>query len=292
VFGAGGQVGRHLLELSSASGRTMIGLAHSEADICDAQTVSAAIAEHSPTCIVNAAAYTAVDRAETERERAFAVNRDGARFVAEAAARANLPLIHLSTDYVFDGTRRVPYREDDLVNPQGSYGLSKEAGERAVRGAHDRHLILRTAWVYGPFGTNFVKTMLRLGCERDELRVVDDQTGCPTSTEDLAGAILSLAGKVEECSFSGWGTYHYVGADTVTWYSFAAMIFTEAARFNCKVPRVRPISTAEFPTVAPRPAYSVLDTAKLETTFGIKPRPLRDGLIATLERLFAQRGTA
>ena len=288
VFGGGGQVGCHLIELASATGRDLVGLTHADADICDADAVGAAIAKHSPTSIVNAAAYTAVDKAESEAMRAFAVNRDGASVVAEAAAKADIPLIHLSTDYVFDGSSRVPYREDDTVNPQGSYATSKEAGERAVRGAHDRHLILRTAWVYGPFGTNFVKTMLRLGAEREELRVVDDQTGCPTSTEDLAGAILTLTESIEGPGFSSWGTYHYVGADPITWYGFATMIFAEAARLGRKVPQVRPIATAEFPTAAPRPAYSVLDTAKLERTFGIRPRPLRASLIATLERLLTR----
>ena len=285
VFGGGGQVGCHLIEMASATGHDLVGLTHEEADICDARAVGAAIAGHSPTCIVNAAAYTAVDKAESDAMRAFAVNRDGASVVAEAAAKAKIPVIHLSTDYVFDGSAHVPYQEDDRVNPQGSYATSKEAGERAVRSANDRHLILRTAWVYGPFGTNFVKTMLRLGAEREELRVVDDQTGRPTSTEDLAGAILTLVDSVERPGFSGWGTYHYVGADTVTWYGFATMIFAEAARFGRKVPQVSPIATADFPTAAPRPAYSVLDTAKLERTFGIKPRPLRASLIATLERL-------
>jgi dTDP-4-dehydrorhamnose reductase len=157
-----------------------------------------------------------------------------------------------------------------------------------VRVANNRHLILRTAWVYGPFGTNFVKTMLRLGAEREELRVVDDQTGCPTSTEDLAGAILTLAESVEGPGFSGWGTYHYFGADTVTWYGFATTIFAEAARFGRKVPKVSPITTADFPTAGPRPAYSVLDTAKLERAFGIKPRPLHASLVATLERLLGE----
>jgi dTDP-4-dehydrorhamnose reductase len=288
VFGGGGQVGCHLLEMASATGHDLIGLTHAEADICDTEAVAAAIAEHAPTSIVNAAAYTAVDKAESEAMRAFQVNRDGASVVAGAAAKANIPLIHLSTDYVFDGSAHVPYKEDDKVNPQGSYAASKEAGERAVRAAHDRHLILRTAWVYGPFGTNFLKTMLRLGAEREELRVVDDQTGSPTSTEDLAGAILTLVESIERPGFSGWGTYHYAGADAVTWYGFATMIFAEAARFGRKVPKVRPIATAEFPTAAPRPAYSVLDTAKLERTFGIKPRPLRASLIATLERLLGQ----
>jgi dTDP-4-dehydrorhamnose reductase len=144
VFGGGGQVECHLIELAFATSRDLVGLTHAEADICDADAVGAAIAKHSPTSIVSAAAYTVVDKAESEADRAFQVNRDGASVVAEAAAKANIPLIHLSTDYVFDGASRVPYREDDTVNPQGSYATSKEAGERAVRGAHDRHLILRT----------------------------------------------------------------------------------------------------------------------------------------------------
>ncbi len=212
--------------------------------------------------------------------------------VAEAAAKANIPLIHLSTDYVFDGASRVPYQEDDTVNPQGSYATSKEAGERAVRGAYDRHLILRTAWVYGPFGTNFVKTMLRLGAEREELRVVDDQTGCPTSTEDLAEAILTLADSMEGPGLSGWGTYHYVGADAVTWYGFATVIFAEAARLGRKVPQA---SARSRPPTFRRPRRGLpipcSTTAKLERTFGIRPRPLRASLIATLERLLT-RGEA
>jgi dTDP-4-dehydrorhamnose reductase len=157
-----------------------------------------------------------------------------------------------------------------------------------VRGADNRHLILRTAWVYGPYGTNFVKTMLILGAERGELPIVDDQTGCPTSTRDLADCILTLAQRMEEPGFSGWGTYHYAGADVVTRYEFAAMIFAEAARFGRKAPRLRPTTTAEFPTAAPRPPYSVLDTAKIESTFGIKPWPLRRSLAATLQLLFGQ----
>ena len=157
VFGGGGQVGCHLIEMASATGHDLVGLTHEEVDICDAGAVAAAIAGHSPTCIVNAAAYTAVDKAESDAMRSIAVNRDGASVVAEAATKVKMPLIHLSTDYVFDGAAHVPYQEDDKVNPQGSYATSKEAGERAVD-RDDRHLILRTAWVYGPFGTNFVKT--------------------------------------------------------------------------------------------------------------------------------------
>ncbi|MGB6969944.1 MAG: sugar nucleotide-binding protein, partial [Methyloceanibacter sp.] len=162
---------------------------------------------------------------------------------------------------------------------------SKEAGERAVREVHDRHLILRTSWVYGPFGTNFLRTILRLGAERDELAIVDDQTGCPTATGDLAVAIMALAQRIENGGSNDWGTYHYAGADMVTWHGFATMIFAEAAKFGRKAPRLRPIATADYPTAAPRPAYSVLGTEKLRRAFGIEPRPLRDSLVASLQRL-------
>lgn len=285
VFGAGGQVGRHLLETASLLGCEAWGLSHAEADICDAAAITEAIARHGPTSIINAAAYTAVDKAESETELAFRVNRDGASVVAEAAARADIPLLHISTDYVFDGRSKVPYTETDPVAPQGAYARSKEAGEHAVRAAHDKHLILRTAWVYGPFGTNFLRTMLRLGAERDELGVVDDQTGCPTATGDIAAAIMTMVETAERRGFNDWGTYHYVGADVVTWYGFASMIFAEAAGFGRRVPRLRPITTADYPTPAPRPAYSVLGTAKLENVFGVRPKALRNSLIACLERL-------
>ncbi len=162
VFGAGGQVGLHMIETASGSGHHMVALTHSDTDICDADAVAAAIAGHAPSIVVNAAAYSAVDKAESEADRAFQVNRDGASVLTHEAAKANVPLIHLSTDYVFDGSAHTPYDEDHEVNPRGAYARSKEAGERAVRSTHGKHLILRTAWVYGPFGTNFLKTMLKL----------------------------------------------------------------------------------------------------------------------------------
>ncbi|MGB6347499.1 MAG: dTDP-4-dehydrorhamnose reductase [Methyloceanibacter sp.] len=285
VFGAGGQIGRHLIESCSRAGCEAVGLTRAEADICEPAAVAEAIGRHAPTTIVNAAAYTAVDKAESESEQAFAVNRDGAAVLARAAAKAGLPLIHLSTDYVFDGLGRTPYREDDPVGPQGAYARSKEAGEGAVRDAHDRHLILRTSWVYGPFGTNFLRTMLQVGAERDELAIVDDQTGCPTATVDIAAAIMAMAASAERGDFTAWGTYHYAGADAVTWHGFATMIFAEAAKFGRKSPRLRPIATADYPTTAPRPAYSVLSPEKIRRIFGIEPRPLRDSLVESLERL-------
>jgi dTDP-4-dehydrorhamnose reductase len=227
-----------------------------------------------------------VDKAESEAEQAFRVNRDGARLLAEATAEEGIPLIHISTDYVFDGDAHTPYIETDPVAPQGIYARSKEEGERAVRAAADKHLILRTAWVYGPFGVNFMRTMLRLGAEREELGIVDDQTGCPTATGDIAAAILCMIETAERPGFADWGTYHYVGGDVVTWYGFAGMIFAEAARFGQKSPRLRPITTADYPTPARRPAYSVLSTAKLNRVFGVRPSPLRGSLVASLERLF------
>jgi dTDP-4-dehydrorhamnose reductase len=292
VFGAGGQVGRALIEAATLLGSEVLGLTHAEADICDAPMVTEAIARYAPTSVVNAAAYTAVDRAESDADRAFRVNRDGAAALAAAAATADIPFIHISTDYVFDGQARVPYAETDAVNPQGAYARSKEAGERSVRAAHARHLILRTAWVYGPSGTNFLTTMLRLGAEREELAIVDDQSGCPTSSADIAATILTMVAQAERPGFADWGTYHYVGGDVVTWYGFAGMIFEGATRFGRKPPRLRPIATADYPTAASRPAYSVLGTAKLKRVFGVDPRPLRDSLVDCLERWFDQKGEA
>jgi len=282
VFGAGGQLGRALLR---QAGSAAIGLGHEAVDIADHAAVEQAIAEHAPAAIVNAAGYTAVDQAETDHAAAFRANCDGAGFLAGAAASAHLPLVHISTDYVFDGAKRTPYREDDPVAPLGVYGRSKEAGERLVREASPRHIILRTSWVYSPHGTNFVRTMLRLGEERPELRVVDDQTGCPTSAADLAGAILSILAASHAPGFDAWGTYHYCGKDAVTWLDFAGLIFAEAARHGCKTPRLAPITTAAFAAKAARPAYSVLSTETISRIFGIAPRPLGDSLRECLDEL-------
>lgn len=277
VFGSHGQVGRALVETASESCE-VVGLSHAGADICDATAVAEAMCRYRPTSVVNAAAYTKVDDAEREPDLAFHVNRDGARIVAEAAATTGIPIVHLSTDYVFDGRKRVPYKEEDEPDPLGVYGRSKEAGERAVRETNPKHIILRTSWVYSPFGTNFVRTMLRLGAERSELRIVDDQTGCPTSAADIATAVMTVAKEAESKGFDLWGTYHFSGSDRVTWYDFAKLIFEEAVRQGAKAPRLSAISSAEYPSRAPRPAYSILDTRKFGRTFVIQPRPLRGGL--------------
>ena len=236
VFGANGQVGRALI---GEAPQLTAGFHRSSADICCEDDVRQAVRDHPPLAIVNAAAYTAVDKAEAEPEQALRVNRDGAALLAAAATAADVPFIHISTDYVFDGTKRTPYREDDPIAPLGAYGLSKAEGERAVRGICAKHVILRTSWVYSPYGTNFVRTMLRLAGEREELRIVNDQLGCPTAAADVASAILAIVEQVRAPNFSGWGTYHYCGRDAVTWYRFAELIFQAAER-------TRPQATASY----------------------------------------------
>jgi dTDP-4-dehydrorhamnose reductase len=285
VFGITGQIGHALAEAAQERGWEALGPSHAEADICDKGAVADALRSYGPAAVVNAAGYTAVDRAESDVDQAFRTNRDGARIVAAAARVAGLPIVHLSTDYVFNGLARAPYIETDPVGPLSVYARSKEEGECAVKSAAGRHVILRTAWVYSPFGTNFLRTMLRLGSERPELSVVDDQTGCPTSAFEVADAIVTILAAAEAPGFDAWGTYHCVGADAVTWYGFAKAIFENAARFGVIVPELRAVTTPEYPTPARRPPYSVLSTAKLERTFGVRPWPLSDGLTECLSRL-------
>ena len=286
VFGANGQVGREIIR---RAGDAATGFDRASVDISDAVAVRQAVGTYYPLAIVNAAGYTAVDQAETDIDAALRTNRDGAAVLAEAASSANVPVVQISTDYVFDGAKRTPYREDDPVAPLNVYGRSKEAGERQVRSICAQHLILRTSWVFSPYGTNFVRTMLRLGAERSEIRIVDDQTGCPTAAADLAGAILAVLAKAAEPGFAAWGTYHYRGGDILTWHGFAKLIFEQAARYGQPVPRLVPIETAAFPSKATRPAYSVLSTEKIARTFGISPRPLRDSLRECLAELLIQR---
>ena len=272
LFGANGQLGQELTRASAARATPLVALSRAEADIADRVAVSAAISRHRPSLVVNAAASTKVDLAETEIEAARQANEVGPGIIADDCATARVPLIHISTDYVFDGSKRGPYVEDDPIAPINAYGRSKAAGERAVRERTSLHVIIRTSWVYGEFGQNFLKTMLRLAATRDELRVVADQRGCPTSTADLAGAILRIApqlpggGKI-------WGTYHFVGAGVTTWHEFASRIVAAQAPLTGRTPRVTAITTAEFPTPARRPMNSELDCSLFERTFGFRGRP-------------------
>lgn len=280
VFGADGQVGRALSRVAAARGIALAAFDRAEADVTDATALNAALARARATVAVNAAAYTAVDKAESEQDRAFAVNRDGAANLARAAGSLGIHVIHVSTDYVFDGAKRGAYVEDDPIAPLNVYGRSKAAGEDAVRAACAGAVILRTSWVYGREGANFVKTMLRLGAERDELRVVDDQRGCPTFAEDFAEAIVAIA---ESLPAARGHTFHLAGAGETSWYGFARAIFAEASRYGLRTPQLQAISSAEYPTPARRPANSVLDCAKAKRVLGVELPPWDVGLSRMLK---------
>jgi dTDP-4-dehydrorhamnose reductase len=287
VFGAGGQVGRELMQRPAPRGFATLGLTHAQADIADRKAVEEAVRRHRPDIIVNAAAYTAVDKAESDLDRAFAVNEAGPRNLAAAAQDIGAVLVHLSTDYVFDGRKTDAYVEDDPVAPSSAYGRSKEAGERAVRETTPLHLILRTAWVYAAHGSNFLKTMVRLARERKLVRVVADQYGTPTSAADLADAIFAILPRLAEKD-AALGTFHLTNAGRTTWNGFAQEIFAGLVRHGSPIPRLEAITTADYPTPARRPAMSVLDCKKIYGAYGIRLRPWQDGVAATLDALLAR----
>ena len=285
-FGTTGQVGIELRRQAAARGLSVVALSRADVDVADVSAIAAAI-DGTPAidAVVNATAYTAVDQAESDPATAYAINERAVAAMAEGCARRGVPLVHISTDYVYDGAKPDAYVEIDLPRPQSTYGASKLAGERAIESLCPRHVIVRTAWVYSPHGRNFVKTMLRLGQERDELTVVDDQRGCPTSAGDLAAALLSILNHVTTDGAPVWGVYHYAGADETTWRRFADAILAGAKDWLPIEAGISPIPTSAYPTPAKRPANSVLDCQKIERTFGIRPRPWPDGLKAVLQEL-------
>lgn len=287
VCGASGQVGHELVDRAEAHGLEALGMTRGQLDITQTDQVEAVVRQFKPGLIINAAAYTHVDNAETHTEQAYAVNRDGAARLAEAAHRSGIPLLHISTDYVFSGDARAPYREADQVAPGGIYGASKLAGEAAIQACLKEHVILRTSWVYGVHGHNFVKTMLRLGRQRDALSVVADQHGCPTQAGSIADVLLTLACRYDREGTLAWGLYHYSGHSPCTWYDFAVEIFRQGAskKLLAKQPQVSSISTAQYPTPARRPAWSVLDCSKFESAFGIPTRDWHDELSLVLDAL-------
>jgi dTDP-4-dehydrorhamnose reductase len=290
IIGGNGQLGWELVRQSSLKGLETHSLDCPGIDIGIESSARRCLAPLQAEVIVNAAAYTAVDQAEAEPERAFAVNREGPRNLALYCRERGIPLIHLSTDYVFDGTKKDAYVEEDPVSPLGAYGRSKEAGEAEVRKLLESHVIIRTAWLYGVHGQNFVKTMLNLAREKETLRVVNDQWGCPTNAADLADAIL----KITEQHLAGkailWGTYHYCGAGETNWHGFAEAIFELARQHEfLKVREVVPITTAEYPTAARRPVYSVLDCSKIGQNFGVWPRPWKQSLAEMIDRLYEEQ---
>jgi dTDP-4-dehydrorhamnose reductase len=291
IFGCGGQVGREVCRAAWPPSFELLALDRRGSDITDPVAVDMVIGRHKPGLVINLAAYTAVDRAESEPELAWAVNCGGAANVAAACSETGTPLIHLSTDYVFDGYKNEPYREADPVNPLNVYGRSKEAGERAVRRAAAHHVILRTAWVYGAHGSNFVKTMLRLGAERSVLRVVADQRGCPTAAADIASILITIACQIERGS-AEWGTFHFVGGGSTSWNGFAEEIVKQAEAFGAwrdrSSPRVEPITTDQYNAPARRPMNSQLDCRKAAAVYGISPPPWQSSLAAVVRELVGQ----
>lgn len=287
VLGSNGQLGFELMRAVWAPGDDVVGLPYPEFDVTRLGDVETAVAAHVPDLVVNATAHTAVDKAEGEADLAFAINRDGPAAMAAACAAREIPLIHVSTDYVFDGTKPAPYVEDDPVAPLGVYGASKAAGEEAVRAGTSRHVILRTSWVYSAYGNNFVKTMLRFGQERDEMRVVADQTGGPTAASDLAAAIVHIADRIAAGEGDVlWGTYHLTGTGITTWHGFAERIFQRLEKRIGKRPRLIAIETKDYPTPARRPANSRLDCTKARERLGVVAPPWEVSLDRVLDELF------
>ncbi len=275
VIGHRGMLGCDFLARLQADGRRPIGLDVQEIDITRAAQVEAALGDCHPALVVNCAAYTAVDKAESEPDVAYAVNRTGPENLAVACSRHRLPLIHISTDYVFDGKAAQPYKEDDPAHPINVYGHSKWEGEKAVRANLPEHLIVRTAWLYGIHGNSFVRTIRRLANEREELRIVADQYGSPTWTGDLSDALARISADLLTGAVHGaWGTYHFTNSGQSSWYDFARLVVEHARRAGeVKVQRIVPIASTEYPVATPRPAYSVLDCSRITRKFGIVPRP-------------------
>jgi dTDP-4-dehydrorhamnose reductase len=288
VLGYQGMLARELLPCLVRAGFAVVGLGRPEVDITQAASVHQAVADAQPDILINAAAYTAVDQAESEPDIAFAVNRDGVAHLATVCRDVGIPLLHVSTDYIFDGSASRPYCEDDLAAPLGVYGQSKWEGEEAVRGCHPEHVIVRTAWLYGRHGHNFVKTMLRLAREREVLRVVDDQHGCPTWSRDLAKALVNMCERIVQARDLVLGsTYHFCGAGQTTWCDFAQAIIAEARVYEpLRVREIVPIPTTAYPTPAKRPAYSMLDCSKVQAIFGITPRLWRASLHDCLQEFY------
>jgi dTDP-4-dehydrorhamnose reductase len=287
VTGSKGQVATSLIE--RAEGKVeIVALGRPAFDLTDRAAVIAGLDAARPDVVVNAAAYTAVDKAETEEADAVRVNGDGAAHVAEAAVRLGVPLIHLSTDYVFDGALDRPYREDDTTAPTGAYGRSKLAGEKAVAEGCEDSVILRTAWVYSPYGANFVRTMLRLNETRDEIGVVADQRGNPTSALDIADAVIAIAAKVkDDRSPALRGVFHMTGSGEATWADLAEAVFEQAAARGRRLTRVKRIATADYPTPARRPANSRLDNEKLARVYGFRLPEWRQSVAGCCDRLLS-----
>jgi len=286
IIGSKGQLGSELVKKCKRNDCSLLGLDLPEFNISDPPQVEKTLADFKPSIVINASAYTNVDKAETEPEIAFSVNSDGPANLAISCDKNRIPIIHVSTDYVFDGSKGQPYSESDPVSPLGVYGKSKEEGEGKLRSILKQHIILRTSWLYGTYGNNFVKTMLRLGNEKERIKVVSDQYGCPTCAADLAEAVVYISKQITKNFRIAWGTYHYCGLGITTWHKFAKAIFEIASQHqNYKVSSVEAITTAQYPTKTKRPAFSALDCGLIKKHFGINTKPWQESLKKTIERI-------
>lgn len=282
LTGAKGQVGSEIVKLCAQEKINLIPLNHHQCDIADLDDVENNLKQYQPDMLINAAAYTAVDRAETESDKAYAVNTQGAANLAAICAELSIPLIHISTDYIFDGNNSKPYIEEDNAAPNGVYATSKWQGEQAVREICKKHIIVRVSWVFGAEGHNFVKTILRLAQEREELKIVADQFGCPTYAAHIAQTLINIAKQINP-EFKQWGTFHYCDLPETNWHNFAeAIVKIAREKYLLRVKNVAPITTAEYPTPVKRPAYSVLDCQKIDKIFGIKQQNWLTGLEKTI----------
>lgn len=282
LTGGTGQVGQAVLWHAEKRGLDIVAPNRAQMDLTNTQSIAEMVASEQWSVVINCAAYTAVDRAETDAELAETVNAVAPAIFAAEAAKLDIPIIHVSTDYVFDGTKDAPYVEGDEVNPLGVYGQTKEMGEGAVRSLNPRHAIIRTAWVVSAGGANFVNTMIRLASERPEISVVDDQIGCPSNASDIAQALLTVAQQPN----APYGTWHFVNGGAGSWYDLAARIFANMKQRGLTTPNLHAIPTSQYPTPAHRPGNSRLSTLAIERDFGIKPRHWHDAIDEILAERF------
>jgi dTDP-4-dehydrorhamnose reductase len=282
LTGGTGQVGQAVLLHAAERGLDIVAPSRAQLDLTNAKSIAEMVASRGWSSVINCAAYTAVDRAETDAELAEQVNAVAPAILAAETATRDIPIIHVSTDYVFDGTNGAPYTEEDAVNPLGVYGRTKEMGESAVRTRNPRHAIIRTAWVVSAGGANFINTMIRLAAERPEVSVVDDQIGCPSSALDIAETLLVVAEHLHEQS----GTWHFVNSGDASWYDLAARIFANMDQRGLPTPALKSIPSSQYPTPAKRPSNSRLSTLAIQRDFGVKPRHWHDAIDAILAERF------
>jgi dTDP-4-dehydrorhamnose reductase len=287
VAGKNGQVARCLRDLAFQQNIAIMAVGRPELDLGDRTSIDRVLDAVEPSAVINAAAYTAVDRAETESAAAFAINCNGAAEIADAAGQRRIPFLHLSTDYVFDGEKKSPYDEDDITAPLNIYGASKLAGEVAVLKACSGAVILRTSWIYSPYGNNFVRTMLRLSETQPIVKVIDDQKGTPTSAAELANAVLKIVARLQSVGSrdDDAGIYHLAGEGEASWHELASAVFAGLARRRRSVALLRPIATDEYPALARRPRNSCLDSSRAERVFGVRLASWRSSLEVCLDQL-------